>query len=117
MINGIDYLTVTKLDVLDDLSEIKVCIGYTLKDPARNDEKFMFYDLGSVEPIYKTFKGWKQSTSGITRIDDLPEAAQEYVRFIGSFTGTRIALISTGPARGQTILLPPLAPKDSNVTV
>ncbi|MCK4656276.1 MAG: adenylosuccinate synthase [candidate division Zixibacteria bacterium] len=117
MINGIDYLTITKLDVLDELSEIKVCTGYTQKDNAQSDDRFTFYDLGTVEPVYKTFEGWKQSTSGITQLDDLPEKAQEYVRFIGAFTGARIALVSTGPARSETILMPPLVPKDSNVTV
>jgi len=117
MISGIDYLAITKLDVLDELSEIKVCTEYARKDPARVDDKFTFYDLESVEPVYKTFEGWKKSTSGITQLDDLPEKAQEYVRFIGAFTGARVALVSTGPARDETILMPPLAPKGSNVTV
>jgi adenylosuccinate synthase len=116
-INGIDYLTITKLDVLDNLSEIKVCTEYRAKDNTRSDCRFSCYDLGNADPVYRTFEGWKTSTSGTTRISDLPRRAQDYVRFIGDFTGASVALISTGPSREEAILMPPLAPSDQNVTV
>ena len=115
-INGIDYVAITKLDVLDTLSEIKVCVDYKQKDLSHIDQRFTFFDLASVEPVYKVLDGWMQYTSGMTRIDELPRKARGYISFIEEFTGARVALISTGPARNETILMPPLTPRDSNVT-
>jgi len=115
-INGIDYIALTKLDVLDELAEIKVCTGYAQNDSAHSDEKFTFTDLSTIEPIYRTLPGWEQSTSGITNADDLPEKARLYIKFIEDFTGAKIALISTGPDREETILLPPLKAIGSSVT-
>ncbi|MFH1893512.1 MAG: adenylosuccinate synthase [Candidatus Zixiibacteriota bacterium] len=116
-INGINYLTITKLDVLDHLSEIHVCTGYKTNDTVNSDCKFSCYDLSNADPIYRKFGGWETSTGGVTDISDLPRKAQDYVRFIEDFTGATVALISTGPSRGEAILMPPLAPSDRNVTV
>lgn len=115
-INGIDYIALTKLDVLDDLPEIKVCIGYKQSDTAHSDDKFTFSDLSTVEPVYRKLPGWEQPTSGITNVEELPEKARLYVKFIEDFTGAKVALISTGPDRDETILLPPLTNVGSSVT-
>jgi adenylosuccinate synthase len=116
-INGIDYLTLTKLDVLDELKEVKVCTGYKLNCDECSDPKFSYYNLDWVEPVYETLEGWNQSTHGISRIEDLPTKARFYIDFIERFTGARIAMISTGPARGEAVLMPPLVNSDSSVVV
>lgn len=103
-INGVDTIALTKLDVLDELDEIRVCVAYRVDDrelselPSRTDE----YERA--EPIYRTVRGWKQSTVGITDWDDLPEAAQNYISLIELETGAPVGLVSTGPKREQTIL-------------
>jgi len=114
--NGIQYLAITKLDVLDDLSEISVCTGYKLKNDGVSPET-EFYDLSAVEPIYETLPGWKSSTSGIRVFNDLPASAKEYISFIETFTGVRASLISTGPERDETILMPPGSNTRKNVSV
>jgi len=88
MLNGLDELAVTKLDVLDDLEEIQVCVSYD--------------DRGT--PSYKTVKGWKTSTVGITSYDDLPQQAKDYVKFIEDETEAKASIISTGPRREETIV-------------
>ncbi len=114
-LNGVDYLALTKLDVLDDLPEIKVCVDYKIDSSIRNSESFTFYDLGNVEPVYKTFNGWMQPISGVTNFQELPMKAREYINFIEEFTGAKIALISTGPSREETILMPPIVRTNGSV--
>jgi adenylosuccinate synthase len=105
MINGISWLVVTKMDVLDELPEIGVCIGYkingkqTTEIPARADG----YD--KIEPVYKMLPGWQASTVGITEYGKLPQKAKDYVAFVEKESGARIGLISTGPDREQTIFV------------
>ena len=84
--NSITDICLTKLDVMDEFSEIKVCVEY------QNEE-----------PVYKTFGGWDSSTVGISAFEDLPIQAQEYINFIEDFVGCRISYVSTGPSRNQTI--------------
>ena len=84
--NSVTDICLTKLDVMDDFSEIKVCVEY-------ENEK----------PVYKTFRGWDSSTVGISKFEDLPIQAQEYINFIEDFVGCRISYVSTGPSRNQTI--------------
>ena len=104
-ISGIDGIALTKLDVLDELDEIKMCIKYEV------DGKHLDYLPASVEdqlkvkPIYKTFKGWKSKTQGIRNLQDLPEDAKKYIFAIEDFIGARISSISTSPEREDTILL------------
>jgi adenylosuccinate synthase len=104
-INSFTELAITKLDVLDSFSEIKICTHYIL-----NSKKVNYYDgdanfLSKVKPIYKTFKGWKKSTKGITKYADLPKEAKEYIKEIEKLTGVKIKYISTGPKREEIIKL------------
>jgi adenylosuccinate synthase len=104
-LNSISSLCITKLDVLDDLTEIKICVGYRL------DGKLLDYlpaDItmfGRCEPEYVTLPGWKQSTYGVTEYDKLPVKAQEYLKVIEQHIGIKIDMISTGPDRKETIIL------------
>jgi len=84
--NSVTDICLTKLDVMDEFSEIKACVEYE-----------------NEEPIYKTFRGWDSSTVGISAFEDLPIQAQEYINFIEDFVGCRISYVSTGPSRNQTI--------------
>jgi adenylosuccinate synthase len=104
-IAGIDGIALTKLDVLDQLDEIKMCIAYEVDGkkidylPASVDDQF------KAKPIYKNFKGWNCSTSGIKKFDDLPENAKNYIKELEKFIETKVASISTSPERNDTILI------------
>jgi adenylosuccinate synthase len=103
-INGFDSIALTKLDVLDALDHLKVCVGYRLD--GRDLESFppVSHDLRRVEPVYETLPGWNTSTVGTTDFDALPPRAKDYVRFLSERVGAEIGLISTGPERGQTVV-------------
>ena len=103
IINGIDNLILTKLDILDDLEEIKVCIGYLI-----NNKKYDYLPSNEtmqsiITPVYKSLEGWKLSTFGLTKWSNLPKQAQIYVSTIEELIQTKISVISTGPERTQTI--------------
>ncbi len=104
-ISGINGIALTKLDVLDELDEIKVCIGYELNGkeidyfPADTDDQV------NIKPVYKTFKGWKSSTKGIQKFGKLPDNAKNYIKFLEGFVETKISSISTSPERNDTILI------------
>jgi adenylosuccinate synthase len=104
-INGFDTVALTKLDILDALDEIKVCTGYRLK--GRECESFpaVSHELRGVEPVYETLPGWNSSTEGVTELEALPARARDYVEFISGQIGVPVGLVSTGPERGQTILV------------
>jgi adenylosuccinate synthase len=104
-INGFSSVALTKLDVLDALDEIKVCVGYNLNGKKCDSLPAVSHDLRSVEPIYETLPGWKSSTVGVTDLHDLPREAREYVNFLSNSIGVQIGLISTGPERTQTIIV------------
>ena len=104
-LNGFDSLALTKLDVLDALDEIKVCVGYEVDGRRTDTFPAVSNDLRMIKPVYETLSGWKSETLGITKFDDLPEKAQRYVRFLSEKIGVEIGLISTGPERDQTIIL------------
>ena len=104
-ISGIDGIALTKLDVLDELDEIKICIGYDLKGNKIDYLPAAVEDQLKVKPIYKNFKGWKTSTKGIKSFEDLPKNAQEYVKGLEKFIETKVASISTSPERKDTILI------------
>jgi adenylosuccinate synthase len=104
IINGIDELAVTKLDVLDEFEEILVCTAYKVRGKQWNTFPAFAVAHHDYQPEYRTFKGWKTSTAGITNFEELPQAAKDYVRFIEDETETRAAIISTGPRREETIL-------------
>ena len=104
-INGFTSVALTKLDVLDALDEIKVCTGYNLEGRALEYFPAVAQDLRRVKPVYETLAGWKTSTAGITQMDALPTAARRYIDFLSEQIGVGIGLVSTGPERGQTILV------------
>jgi len=104
-ISGINGIALTKLDVLDDLSEIKICIEYELNGKKIDYLPASVEDQLKIKPIYKTFPGWKSSTNGIKNIDELPEEAKNYIYFIEDFIGAKVSSISTSPEREDTILI------------
>src|SRR3989475_1557372 len=104
-INGFTSVALTKLDVLDALDEIKVCVGYKLN--GRECESFpsVSQDLRRIEPVYSPLAGWDTSTVGTTEIDALPPQARRYIEFLSAQIGVEIGLVSTGPERSQTIIV------------
>ena len=104
-INGFSSVALTKLDVLDTLDEIKVCIGYKLNGKVCESLPAVSQDLRQVEPVYATLPGWKSSTLGTTEINALPTNARRYIEFLSEQIGTEIGLVSTGPERMQTIIV------------
>ncbi len=104
-ISGINGIALTKLDVLDELDEIKICIGYELKGKKIDYLPAAVEDQLKVKPIYKNFSGWKTSTKGIKSFNDLPQNAQKYIKGLEKFIETKVASISTSPERKDTILI------------
>ena len=104
-ISGIDGIALTKLDVLDELDEIKVCTQYDLNGNKIDYLPASVEDQLRIKPIYKTFPGWKTSTNGIKNIEELPENAKNYIYAIEDFVETKISSISTSPEREYTILI------------
>ncbi len=102
-ISGITNIVLTKLDVLDDLETIQVCIGYTLENKSYDYLPFSEKDQFEVKPVYKTLLGWKKSTFGIKNWNDLPINAKNYILYLEKLIDTRISIISTGPERKQTV--------------
>jgi adenylosuccinate synthase len=105
-VNGAEWLVITKLDVMDTLDEIPVCVGYEV-DGKRTDEIPADVDgLERIKPVYTKLKGWQSPTEGITDFEKLPQAAKEYLRFQERESGAKIGMVSTGPDRDQTMVLP-----------
>jgi adenylosuccinate synthase len=104
-ISGIDGIALTKLDVLDGLDEIKMCVEYDLDGKKMDYLPAAVEDQLKIKPIYKTFPGWKEPTNGIKNIDALPENAKKYIYALEDFIGTKVSSISTSPEREDTILL------------
>jgi len=104
-ISGIDGIALTKLDVLDELDEIKFCIGYEIDGKKIDYLPAAVDDQNKVKPVYKTYKGWKTSTAGCRKFDELPENAKIYIKDLEKFIETRISSISTSPERNDTILI------------
>ena len=102
-INGITDVVLTKLDVLDELEEIQVCVGYETKHKKYNYLPFDENIQNILMPIYETIPGWQESTFGLTSWDDLPKKAQNYISFLESKIQKNISIISTGPDRAHTI--------------
>jgi len=102
-ISGINEIVLTKLDVLDELKEIKICIGYSLDGKDYDYLPFSENLQSKIKPIYKSFLGWNKSTFGIKEWDQLPTNAQKYITAIEELIGVNISIISTGPERTQTI--------------
>ena len=108
-VNGAEWLVVTKLDVLDTLAEIPVCVGYEIDGKVTDEIPADVDGLERIKPTYTTLKGWQESTEGITDFEKLPAAAKEYLRFQERESGAKIGMVSTGPDRDQTMVLPEFA--------
>ena len=104
-INGISWLVVTKLDVLDELPEIPVCVGYKIDGKATGDIPAHASGYDRIECVYHRMPGWQTSTEGVTQMDKLPKSAREYLAFLETETAARIGMVSTGPGREQTIFV------------
>ncbi|HEX8283278.1 MAG TPA: adenylosuccinate synthase [Pyrinomonadaceae bacterium] len=104
-INGFDTVALTKLDILDALDEIKVCVGYRRGGQPCESFPAVSQELREVEPVYETLPGWRSPTEGMTELEELPRAARDYVDFISERIGVPVGLVSTGPERSQTILV------------
>jgi adenylosuccinate synthase len=103
-INGFNSLVLTKLDVLDELDEIPVCVAYRLNGERTCDIPATHRELQKAEPVYERLRGWKTSTKGISNWDDLPAAAREYLLFLEKQAGVEVGCISTGPERNETVV-------------
>ena len=104
-ISGINGIALTKLDVLDDLDEIKMCIGYELNGKKLDYLPAVSEDQFKIKPIYQSFPGWKTKTQGIRILKDLPENAKKYIYALEDFVGAKVSSISTSPQREDTILI------------
>ena len=104
-ISGIDGIALTKLDVLDELEEIKMCVAYDVDGEKMDYLPAAVDDQLKAKPIYKSFKGWKSSTKGIKKFNDLPDNAKNYIKELEKFIETKISSISTSPERNDTILI------------
>ena len=104
-ISGINGIALTKLDVLDELDEIKMCVGYELNGKQIDYFPASVEDQIKVKPIYETFKGWKSNTQGIKNFEELPIEAKKYIEALEKFIETKISSISTSPERNDTILI------------
>ena len=105
MINGISWLVVTKLDVLDELDQIPVCMAYTINGRSTTEIPAQSSVYDQIKCIYAKMPGWRTPTQGITKFEKLPKAAREYLAFLEKESGARIGMISTGPGREQTIFV------------
>ncbi len=103
MVNDLDGIVITKLDVLDAFDEIKVCVGYELDGEVIDRFPSTAKELSRVKPIYETLPGWKTETTHVKRWEDLPKEAQNFIRFIEDYLGIPVPMVSTGPQRDETI--------------
>lgn len=105
-INSLSGFCMTKLDVLDGLKEVKVCVAYEMPDGRRVETTPLAADSWEgIKPIYEVMPGWSESTFGVTEYDKLPEAARNYIKRVEALTGAPVDIISTGPDRRETMIL------------
>ncbi len=105
VVSGIKGIALTKVDVLDQLKEIYICVGYKLNGKRIDYLPSATHDQLKVKPIYKKFSGWLKNTQGIKKWNRLPKRAQNYIKFIKKYCGINISSVSTSPKREDTILL------------
>ena len=102
--NGLDALALTKLDVLDAVDEVKICVGYQVGDRSLSEFPADPTVLAECAPQFESMPGWSAPTAGVTRFEELPVEAQRYVTRLEELTGVPIAIVSTGSDRGDTIV-------------
>jgi adenylosuccinate synthase len=107
-LNGLSAALLTRLDVLDTFKSLKICTGYQIDGTAVQGFPASTWELARCEPIYEEVPGWEQDTAGVRRFEDLPVAAQAYVRRIESLMGCPIAIVSVGPERDQAVIVKPV---------
>jgi adenylosuccinate synthase len=115
-INGVSWWVVTKLDVLDELEEIPVCVAYKIDGKMTDEPPAQGCGYDSIECMYRKLPGWRTSTEGITDVAKLPKQAQEYLKFMEQETGANIGMVSTGPGREQTMLTEDFAAEMESLT-
>ena len=104
-LNSLDSIAVTRLDVLDQMKKIKMCVGYKIDGMEIKQIPASLKLLGKVEPVYESFNGWMCDTTGCRKFEDLPQAAQKYLRRLSEVAGVELGIVSVGPNREQTIVL------------
>mgnify|MGYP002752605452 FL=1 len=105
-VNGISGMCITKLDVMDGIENINICVGYELPDGSKTDILSFGADaVAGCKPVYETMPGWKESTFGVKSYDALPDNAKAYLKRIEEVCGAPVAIVSTGPDREETIVL------------
>jgi len=105
-VNGFDSLIITKLDVLDELGTIPVCVGYKVNGRLTEEMPATNRELESIEAVYEKLPGWSISTRGLTALEALPAAARKYLDFLQEKTGVEVGCVSLGPERDETIIVP-----------
>jgi adenylosuccinate synthase len=104
-VSGMDYLAITRLDILDKLEKIRICVGYTASGKPVKGMPASLKELAAVEPIYEDFEGWQTATSEVRKYEDLPEQAKVYLERFAEVVGVPIGIVSVGPGREQTMIL------------
>ena len=105
LLSGIDYMAITRLDILDGFDEIKMCVGYKYKGEILNEIPASLKVLAEVEPVYETFEGWKEDISKIRDYDKLPAKTRVYLERMAEVTGIDLGIVSVGPNRDETIVI------------
>lgn len=105
MVNGFDSLIITKLDVLDDVPEIPVCVAYKTGGRVTEDMPATNREIAAIEPVFERLPGWQTSTRGVSHFDELPGRAKDYVAFLAEKSGIEVGCVSTGPERTETMVL------------
>jgi adenylosuccinate synthase len=106
-VNGLHALAITKLDVLDGIEELQICTAYRCGNELLTEMPSDLAQLSSCQPVYEAMPGWVQSTQGVTKFEDLPEAARRYLARLEETSGVPAAIISTGSDREHTIIKDP----------
>lgn len=104
-VSGIDYMAITRLDVLDKLKTLKICVGYKYNGEVLKEFPASLKVLGAVEPIYEELPGWETDITAIRKYEELPVNARRYVERLSQVAGIKIGIVSVGPSRDQTIIL------------
>lgn len=104
-LSGIDYMAITRLDILDTFEKIQMCVGYKYQGKTLNEMPASLKVFGAVEPVYETFDGWMTDTTGVRKFEDLPENAKKYLKRLSEVAEVKLGIVSVGPARDQTIVL------------
>lgn len=104
-VSGIDYMAITRLDILDKLKTLKICVGYKYKGQILKEFPASLKVLAEVEPVYEEFEGWETDISSVRSYEELPAKARRYVERLSEVSGIKIGIVSVGPRRDQTIIL------------